>query len=449
MSGELVLVLEDDTLLNRLLRAELERMGYATASAHKWAQARELLTAQQPDLVITDVKLPDANAIDLLPQLVKDYPVIVLTAFGTVQEAVAAMRAGAMEYLTKPVNPEELELEVKRALQGAALQRDHQFCKKRLNSKRGGMVGGSAAMAELQGLIDAVAQTEATVLIQGESGVGKELVAHAIHQRGPRAVHNFVAVDCCTLQEKLFESELFGHEKGAFTGADRQKPGLIEAAKGGTLFLDEIGEIEPAIQAKLLRVLETGQYRRLGGVKDLRADVRIVAATNRNLAQMSKEGRFRSDLYYRLSAFTLRIPPLRERLQDIPALIDHFLAHHNFSRRIDKRMSPAALKLLMGYGFPGNIRELRNMVERAIIVGGASAEIRPEHFSFESLGDAPGQFSMGFQHEPSLDEIERRYLELLVAKYAGHRGRIAAILGISERSVYRLLEKHGFKGEGP
>ena len=446
---ELILVLEDDRLLNRLLRGELERMGYAAESTHSWAEAREALAGRQFDLIITDVNLPDANAMDLLPQLAKDYPVIVLTGFGTVQEAVAAMRAGAMEYLTKPVNPEELELEVKRALQGAALQREHQFCKRRLNSKRGGMVGDSAAMAELQGLIDAVAHTEATVLIQGESGVGKELVAHAIHERGPRSVHNFVAVDCCTLQEKLFESELFGHEKGAFTGADRQKPGLIEAAKGGTLFLDEIGEIEPAIQAKLLRVLETGQYRRLGGVKDLRADVRIVAATNRNLAQMSKEGRFRSDLYYRLSAFTLRIPPLRERLQDIPALIDHFLANHTFSRRIDKRMSPAALKLLMGYSFPGNIRELRNMVERAIIVGGASAEIRPDHFSFESLGDAPGQFNMGFQHEPTLDEIERRYLELLVAKYAGHRGRIAAILGISERSVYRLLEKHGYKGEGP
>jgi transcriptional regulator with PAS, ATPase and Fis domain len=309
------------------------------------------------------------------------------------------------------------------------------------------MVGNSAAMTELQRLIDAVAASEATVLIQGESGVGKELVAHAIHERSPRATRNFVAVDCCTLQEKLFESELFGHEKGAFTGAERQKPGLIEAAQGGTLFLDEIGEIEPIIQAKLLRVLESGEYRRLGGVKDLQANVRIVAATNRNLAQMSKDGKFRADLYYRLSAFTLRIPPLRERLQDIPALVEHFLAHHNFSRRLNKRLNPTALRLLMSYGFPGNIRELRNMVERAIIVGGGSDEIRPEHFSFEALGEQPGQFSMGFQHEPTLDEIERRYLQLLVAKYAGHRGQIAAILGVSERSIYRLLEKHGFKDE--
>lgn len=442
-----ILLVEDDRLLNRLLTGELKRMGYAVTSVHCWRDAHAHLDQHEPALIVADVQLPDANTLDLLPGLTKDYPVIVLTAFGTVQGAVAAMKAGARQYLTKPVDPDELELEVKRVLQHTAMARDQEFCKERLRPS-GGMVGASAAMAELQRLIDAVAHSEATVLIQGESGVGKELVAHAIHERSPRAARNFVAVDCCTLQEKLFESELFGHEKGAFTGAERQKPGLIEAAQGGTLFLDEIGEIEPIIQAKLLRVLESGEYRRLGGVKDLQANVRIVAATNRNLAQMSKDGKFRADLYYRLSAFTLRIPPLRERLQDIPALVEHFLAHHNFSRRLNKRLNPTALRLLMAYGFPGNIRELRNMVERAIIVGGGSEEIRPEHFSFEALGEQPGQFSMGFQHEPTLDEIERRYLELLVAKYAGHRGQIAAILGVSERSIYRLLEKHGFKSEG-
>jgi two-component system NtrC family response regulator len=446
---EHLLLVEDDRLLNRLLLGELKRMGYAATGVHTWREAGAHLAQYEPALIISDVQLPDANTLELLPDLTREYPVIVLTAFGSVQGAVTAMKAGAVEYLTKPVNPDELELEIKRALQRNALQRDHQYCKAQLRpGGTGGMVGNSPAMAELQRLIDAVAAAEATVLIQGESGVGKELVAHAIHERSPRAARNFVAVDCCTLQEKLFESELFGHEKGAFTGADRQKPGLIEAAQGGTLFLDEIGEIEPAVQAKLLRVLETGQFRRLGGIKDLQANVRIVAATNRNLAQMSKDGGFRADLYFRLSAFTLRIPPLRERLQDIAALLEHFLAHHNFSRRLNKRINPAALRLLMGYSYPGNIRELRNMVERAIIVGGASDEIRPDHFSFEALGEQPGQFSMGFQHEPTLDEIERRYLELLVAKYAGHRGQIAAILGISERSIYRLLEKHGLKGEG-
>jgi DNA-binding NtrC family response regulator len=441
-----ILLVEDDRLLNRLLTGELKRMGYAVTSVHCWRDGHAHLAQHEPALIVADVQLPDANTLDLLPGLTKDYPVIVLTAFGTVQGAVAAMKAGARQYLTKPVDPDELELEVRRVLQHTAMARDQQFCKERLRPS-GGMVGSSAAMADLQRLIDAVANSEATVLIQGESGVGKELVAHAIHERSPRAARNFVAVDCCTLQEKLFESELFGHEKGAFTSADRQKPGLIEAAQGGTLFLDEIGEIEPPVQAKLLRVLETGQFRRLGGVKDLQANVRVVVATNRNLAQMSKDGKFRSDLYYRLSAFTLRIPPLRERLQDIPALVEHFLAHHNFSRRLNKRLNPTALRLLMAYGFPGNIRELRNMVERAIIVGGGSDEIRPEHFSFEALGEQLGQFSMGFQHEPTLMEIERRYLELLVAKYAGHRGQIAAILGVSERSIYRLLEKHGFKDE--
>jgi DNA-binding NtrC family response regulator len=442
-----ILLVEDDRLLNRLLTGELKRMGYAVTSVHCWRDGHAHLDQHEPALIVADVQLPDANTLDLLPGLTKDYPVIVLTAFGSVQGAVAAMKAGAQQYLTKPVDPDELELEVNRVLQHTAMSRDQQFCKERLRPS-GGMVGASTAMTELQRLIDAVALSEATVLIQGESGVGKELVAHAIHERSPRTARNFVAVDCCTLQEKLFESELFGHEKGAFTGADRQKPGLIEAAQGGTLFLDEIGEIETPVQAKLLRVLETGQFRRLGGIKDLQANVRIVAATNRNLAQMSRDGNFRADLYYRLSAFTLRIPPLRERLKDIPALVEHFLAHHNFSRRLNKRLSPSALRLLMSYGFPGNIRELRNMVERAIIVGGGSDEIRPEHFSFEALGEQPGQFSMGFQHEPTLDEIERRYLELLVAKYAGHRGQIAAILGVSERSIYRLLEKHGLKDAG-
>jgi len=441
-----ILIAEDDRLLNRLLVGELKRMGYAAEGVHGWAEARAHLARREPSLIITDVRLPDANIMDILPTLASEHPVIVLTAYGTVQEAVAAMKAGAMEYLTKPINPDELELKIERVLEHCNMQRDHQFCKARLRPDPYAlMVGDSPAMAEVQHLIDAVATTDATVLVLGESGTGKELVAHAIHARSPRAPRNFVAVDCCTLQEKLFESELFGHEKGAFTGADRQKPGLIEAASGGTLFLDEIGEIEPAIQAKLLRVLETGQYRRLGGVKDLSANVRIVAATNRDLLQMGAEGRFRTDLYYRLSAFSLSVPPLRERLGDIPKLVQHILAHHGFSRRYNKRVAPAAMNLLMGYAYPGNVRELRNMIERAVILSGASEEIRSEHFALNGAVDRPAPVDFHFDHDPSLEEMEKRYLETLVRKYAGHRVRIAAILGVSERNIYRLLEKYGLK----
>lgn len=445
-AGDSLLVIEDDRILNQLLTKELARLGFAVVGVATWAAARDYLALHEPRLILADARLPDARLMDFLPILAADYPVIVLTAYGSVQEAVGAMKAGAAQYLTKPINLDELELEVKRTLEQAALRREHHFCKERLQrQRRGDMVGNSSAMVELRRLIAAVAPTDATVLIQGESGVGKELVARAIHDQSPRSARNFVALDCCTLQERLFESELFGHERGAFTGADRQKTGLIEVADGGTLFLDEIGEIEPAIQAKLLRVLETGQYRRLGGVKDLRADVRIIAATNRDLARFSQEGKFRADLYYRLSAFTLRVPPLRERLEDVPALVRHFLERRGVGRGAQKHLHPRAIERLMHYAYPGNVRELRNLVERAVILAGASDEIRAEHFVFE--GDVPASpgFQLSFASEPSMDEIEQRYLEYLIKKYDGHRGRIAAVMGVSERNLYRLLAKYNMR----
>ena len=441
-----LLLIEDDAVLKKLLANALRGMGFAVAEAGSLAEARQYLAHHEPRLILTDARLPDGLLMDFLPKLTADYPVIILTAYGSVQEAVSAMKAGAVQYLSKPINLDELELEVKRALRQAALQKEHQFCKERLRRNNPhAMVGDSPAIKEVHRLIDAVARTDATVLIQGESGVGKELVAHAIHDQSPRAGGNFVALDCCTLQEKLFESELFGHEKGAFTGADKLKTGLIEAAAGGTLFLDEIGEIDLALQAKLLRVLETGQYRRLGGVKDLRANTRIVAATNRDLSSLSKEGKFRSDLYYRLSAFTLHIPPLRDRLLDVPELVGNFLAKRGFNRTQEKRVQAQAMRRLMEYSYPGNIRELRNMVERAVILSGDAEEIRAEHFIFESDAPAREGFVLHFESEPSLDAIEQQYLHILNKKFSGHRGRIAATLGVSERNIYRMLAKHGLK----
>lgn len=284
MSTE-ILIMEDDRLLNGLVCEHLSRLGYHTLQAHTWAEARGHLERSEPKLILMDVRLPDADGLEVLPELAAEQAVIVLTAYGSVRDAVQAMQAGAAEYLVKPLSLDELELTVQRTLETAALRQDHQFCQRRLQATIGmrRMVGDSAALQQMYELIDAVAPSEMTVLIQGESGVGKELVARALHEHSPRSARNCVAVDCCTLQEKLFESELFGHERGAFTGADRQKKGLIEAAESGTLFLDEIGEIEPSIQSKLLRVLETGQFRRVGGTKDLNANIRVVAATNRNL----------------------------------------------------------------------------------------------------------------------------------------------------------------------
>ena len=286
-----LLIIEDDRVLNKLITEHLTQLGFDAFPALTWSEADDYLQENEPKLIIMDVKLPDANGVELLKKLALDHPVIILTAFGTVRDAVQAMKAGASEYLVKPITLDELELLVERVLANASLLSDHQFFKSRLRSQSDRfMVGSSLALQKTKQLIDAVAPNDISVLIQGESGVGKELVAQAIHECSPRKEHNFVAVDCCTLQEKLFESEVFGHERGAFTDARQQKKGLIEGAEGGTLFLDEIGEIESSIQAKLLRVLETGKFRRLGGTKDLTSNVRIVAATNRNVRLPLRHG---------------------------------------------------------------------------------------------------------------------------------------------------------------
>ncbi|MBP8283816.1 MAG: sigma-54-dependent Fis family transcriptional regulator, partial [Chromatiaceae bacterium] len=354
-----ILLIEDDRVLSRLVAQQLQSLGHEVTHAAGWREADDHLAHHEPHLVIADVKLPDGNSLERLPALVARQPVIVLTAFGSVRNAVAAMKAGAYEYLLKPVSPEELTLVVGRALDEATLRSDHQFCAKRLKARDGCasfMIGVSAPLMRVKETISAVANSDITVLIQGESGAGKELVARAIHDQSPRAARNFIAMDCCTLQEKLFESELFGHERGSFTGADKQKRGLVEGAEGGTLFLDEIGEIEPSIQAKLLRILETGTFRRVGGTRDLQANVRIVAATNRDLAAMGRAGTFRVDLYYRLSAFVIDTPPLRDRRDDIPYLVAHFVQNHNFSRRINKHVSNEAIRRLVSYDWPGNVR---------------------------------------------------------------------------------------------
>ena len=446
-----ILVVEDDTTLNRLIVRQLEKAGYAPTSVVRWSEAESHLAKYEPALIITDVRLPDGDSLALLPQLAEAYPVIVLTAFGSVRNAVEAMKQGAADYLLKPVGLEELLLSVERTLENSLLRRENQFCKSQLSARdarKNLMVGDSAALQEVIRLIEAVGVDEISVLIQGESGTGKELVAKAIHNNSPRAKRSFVAVDCCTLQEKLFESELFGHEKGAFTGAARQKKGLIELAEGGTLFLDEVGEIEGAIQAKLLRILETGQFRRLGGTKDLAADVRVVAATNRNLQAMVDEGSFRADLYYRLNGFDLTVPTLRERRDDIPALAEHFIRNHSFSRRIEKRLSGAAKRRLIAYDWPGNIRELKNIIERAIILSRDKPIIGPEHLTFGSTTQRScASVTMSFDHNPTLDELESEYLALQLKKFSGRRAEVASTLGISERSIYRMIKRFGLEKE--
>ncbi|MDY6991691.1 MAG: sigma-54 dependent transcriptional regulator, partial [Pseudomonadota bacterium] len=326
-----ILVVEDDTVLNQMLVKTLQNTGYHVDSVHCLADARRYLNTHEPTLILLDGRLPDGSGMELLDSHTHLPAVVLLTAYGSIREAVNAIKAGAAEYLVKPIDLNELEVTIQRVIETITLRQDCQLYKSQIQNQQSKMVGSSEALAKVYELIGAVAPTDMSVLIQGESGVGKELVAAEIHKHSVRCERNYVPLDCCSLQEKLFESELFGHEKGSFTGADRQKKGLIEGADGGTLFLDEIGEIEPPIQAKLLRVLETGRFRRLGGTKDLSSDVRIVAATNCDLEKMSQEGNFRLDLYYRLSGFVITIPSLRDRREDIPELVHHFLRNHCFS----------------------------------------------------------------------------------------------------------------------
>ncbi|MCU7905971.1 MAG: sigma-54 dependent transcriptional regulator [Candidatus Thiodiazotropha sp. (ex Epidulcina cf. delphinae)] len=445
-----ILVIEDDDLLRQLIIQHLGSLQFDAYGINLWEKVQNYLDKYEPSLILTDARLPDANCLEHISWLANNYPVVVLTAFGSVRDAVTAIKAGANDYLLKPVSLDTLSLTVQRVLDNAALRKDHQFCKgqlKRRDQRNSSLIGSSQGLKEVQQLIEAVAPNDITVLAQGESGTGKELVAHAVHAQSHREKHNFVAVDCCTLQENLFESELFGHEKGAFTGADKQKKGLIEGAEGGTLFLDEIGEINTSGQAKLLRILETGQYRRLGGTKDLTANVRIVAATNRDLETMANEGTFRSDLFFRLNAFSIKVPPLRERRDDIPALAMHFLTNHNFSTRVNKTLSTATIRALIAYDWPGNIRELKNMVERSIILSGERPMIRPEHFTFsQSSNTQDAVVNLNFDHDPTLEELEARYLDDQLKKYSGRRAKVADVMGISERSVYRMIKRYSLDG---
>jgi two-component system, NtrC family, response regulator HydG len=435
-----LLIVDDDAVFNGLLRRQIESMGFATIGAGSWAEAQQRLGEIEPNAIILDFKLPDSDAAKILGEIRNQYPVIVLTGYGSIPNAVSAIREGAADFLTKPVNVDELELTVRRVLETAELRESNRFYRTQLASRRPGpLVYDSAAMREVQTLIHAVGPTDATVLILGESGTGKEMVAQAIHDHSRRASRELVAIDGSGLQENLFETELFGHERGAFTGADRLKRGLIEEAGGSTLFLDEIGDIGAAIQAKLLRVMETSTFRRLGGNKTLVADARFVAATNRDIAEMSRAGTFRSDLYFRLSRFVITVPPLRERREDVEPLTRHFLSL--LTRTAPMTIAADALKLLVAYDWPGNVRELRNAVERAVILARPGRQIRSEHLAFIPRDQSEG-ILLRFAQEPSLDQIEREYLRLTMAKHGGNRQKTAAVLGISERHVYRLIEKY-------
>ncbi|EGV17687.1 sigma-54-dependent transcriptional regulator [Thiocapsa marina] len=437
-----ILLVSVDKEARRDLSETLSRFGYQVSAVADGDGAQGLLSSDAPDLILLDDPWPGDLDADRMEAWAQDLPILVLCGEDGMEVALQALRLGASEFLAKPVDPQELAGAVRRIIDNVLLYRRGEFYTSVLRHEAPSLlVGESAPLLRLLADLKAVAATEATVLILGESGVGKEKVAQEIHRLSPRAEGPLVAVDCCSLPETLFESELFGHERGAFTGAAQRKPGLIEQAKDGTLFLDEIGEIPAPIQAKLLRVLETKRFRRLGSATDLKAEVRIVAATNRDLDGMAQRGEFRQDLLYRLNSFVVDVPPLRERREDIPPLVRYFLAHHGQSKRIVKRASASAMQQLVAYDWPGNVRELRNIVERAIILSGNKLKVDPEHLTLSRTpASAPDDgVTLRFDHEPTLAEIERSYLKLLLERHEGHRSAVARALGIGERTLYRLL----------
>jgi len=441
-----VLIVDDDETLRDLLARELSRSGHRVRQAADAAQALARFKEEEPDVLLLDLMLPDRPGIEVLRQLRAERPaveVVVLTAHGSIDTALAAMKLGAFDYLRKPCHLQELELTLERAHERRRLGEENARLRAGLGvgSEGPDLVGGGPEFEELRRLVAKVAPSDSTVLVRGETGTGKELIARSLHRLSPRRDHPFVVVDCAALHENLLQSELFGHEQGAFTGATRRKPGLFEAADGGTLFLDEIGDVSPAVQAGLLRVLETSSFRHLGGTQEVRVDVRLVAATNRALERLMEEGKFRQDLYFRLNAIHIDIPPLRQRRGDIPVLAEHFVARHNARHGTRKGFSAAATEVLLHYDWPGNVRELRHVVERALVLADGDL-IRPADLPPE-LRQAAGRIGMEADAASlALAEVERRHVARVLAQVGGHRARAAQLLGISERNLYRRIHEY-------
>jgi DNA-binding NtrC family response regulator len=443
-----ILVVDDDVDFRGVIVRRFERRGYQVVQTGSPAQALRLAQDRRFDVAILDIAMPEMDGVTLLERLRQVTPetqAIMLTGQGTIETAIRAMKLGAYDYLTKPCELAELEVQVQRAFEKARLARENQTLKAVLRRAEppGDIIGQSPAIRQVLALIAKVAPTESTVLIQGESGAGKELVARAVHRGSPRADKPLVVVNCATLQEPLLESELFGHEKGAFTSAVATKEGLFEVADGGTLFIDEIGEMAPGLQAKLLRVLEDGRFRRVGATREIHTDVRIIAATNRDLEKEVANNRFRSDLYYRLNVFTIPLPALKDRAEDIPLLVNHFL---QMGQRGPRSITPDALDALTRYAWPGNVRELANVIERAKILADGPSITRRDLPSgiVQSITATHATCECGSAKSPDhLESLERLHIERMLQAEHGNKARAARALGISRRRLYRLLEKYG------
>ncbi len=447
MSKANLLVVDDEPAARNGLVELLTTEGYTVETAGDGFKALGRVAAFAPDLVLTDFNMPGMDGIELLEKLKEhdaELPVVLMTAYGAVDTAVTAMKKGAADYLQKPLNLDELLIVIERALERTRLRRETSELRGRLEERYSfeNIVGSSPEMQQVFKSIAQIAPSRATVLISGESGTGKELVAAAIHHRSPRSTGPFVRLHCAALAETLLESELFGHERGAYTGADRKREGRFEQANGGTLFLDEIGEISLATQVKLLRVLQEREFERVGGNQTLKVDVRVIAATNRDLKAMVAAGRFREDLYYRLNVINLALPSLSERASDIPALAMHFLKH--YARENGKSVttiSDTALALLVNHNWPGNVRELENVIERAVVVAEGES-IEPHHLPPE-LAVSSRRGSAPIIPGATLDELERHAILTTLESVGGSTSRAAEILDISVRKIQYKLQEYG------
>jgi DNA-binding NtrC family response regulator len=447
-----IMVIDDEPLMRMTIQDALVAEGYKVITAETGGNGLTLLRENQTDMVITDLRLPDMDGIQMLREVKTvspETPVILITAYGSIDSAVTAMKEGASDYLTKPFSMDELLLIIRRILRIRELEEENLSLRKKVEERYGleGLVGKSPQMLKIYDLIETVSQTDTTVLVYGESGTGKEMVANAIHLQSPRKKGPFVKVNCAALPETLLETELFGHEKGAFTGALKQRKGRFEMADTGTLFLDEIGDISPAVQVKLLRVLQEREFERVGGNETLSVDVRLICATQKDLKEEIRKGAFREDLYYRLNVVPVILPPLRERREDVLLLADHFI--DKFSKKMGKEivgLSEDAKTLLLRYPFPGNIRELENLLERAIaLIKGKiiQAEDLPDEVCGQStsIQDVCQRIRGSKPLASATKLFEKEYIQSVLEKTQGKKGQAADTLGISRKTLWEKIKE--------